>query len=42
MGSEWSKRPGGAADAGAWTKAVQDEAREIGAPVKVTLSAKKK
>jgi unsaturated rhamnogalacturonyl hydrolase len=42
MGSEWSKRPGGAADAGAWTKVVQDEARDIGAPVKVTLSVKKK
>ena len=42
MGSEWSKRPGGAADAGAWTKAVQEEGRELGAPVKVTLSAKKK
>jgi hypothetical protein len=42
MGSEWSKRPGAGADAGAWTKAVQDEARDVGAPVKVTLSAKKK
>jgi hypothetical protein len=42
MGSEWSKRPGGAADAGAWTKAVQDETRDVGAPVKVTLSARKK
>jgi hypothetical protein len=42
MGSEWSKRPGGAADAAAWTKAVQDEARDVAAPVKVELSAKKK
>jgi len=41
MGTEWSKRPGGAADAGAWTKAVQDEARDVSAPVKVALSAKK-
>jgi unsaturated rhamnogalacturonyl hydrolase len=41
MGSEWTKRPGGAADVGAWTKAVQEEAREVAAPVKVTLSAKK-
>ena len=32
---------GGAADAGAWTKAVQDQVRDIAAPVKVTLSAKK-
>src|SRR5262245_14650679 len=42
MGSEWSKRPRGAADAAALNKAVQEEAREIGAPVKVTLSVKKK
>ena len=41
MGSDWSKRGGGAADAGAWTKAVQEQVRDIGAPVKVTLSAKK-
>jgi uncharacterized protein DUF4861 len=41
MGSDWSKRAGGAGDAGAWTKAVQDAARDLGAPVKVTLSAKK-
>ena len=41
MGSDWSKRGGGAADAGAWTKAVQEQVREIAAPVKVTLSAKK-
>ena len=41
MGSEWSKRPGGAADAAAWTKAVQEEAREIGTPVRVTLAKKK-
>jgi len=40
-GSDWSRRTGGPADAGAWTKAVQDEARDAGAPVKVTLSAKK-
>jgi hypothetical protein len=41
MGSDWSKRGGGAADAGAWTKAVQEQVRDIAAPVKVTLSAKK-
>jgi unsaturated rhamnogalacturonyl hydrolase len=41
MGSDWSKREGGAADAGGWTKVVQDQAREIAAPVKVTLSIKK-
>ena len=28
-------------DAGAWTKALQDQARDIASPVKVTLSAKK-
>jgi hypothetical protein len=42
MGSEWSKRPGGATDAGGWTKALQEHARDVGAPVKVTLAAKKK
>jgi len=41
MGSEWSKRPGGAADAGGWTKALQEHARDVASPVKVTLSAKK-
>ena len=41
MGSEWSKRPGGAADAGGWTKALQEQARDVAAPVKVTVSAKK-
>ena len=41
MGSDWSKRAGGAADAAAWTKAVEEQARDIAAPVKVTLSAKK-
>ncbi len=41
MGSEWSKRPGGAADAGGWTKALQEHARDAASPVKVTLSAKK-
>ena len=41
MGTEWSKRPGGAADAAAWTKTVQDEARDVAAPVKVVVSAKK-
>jgi hypothetical protein len=41
MGSDWSRRTGGAGDAGAWTKAVQDEARAAAAPLKVTLSAKK-
>ncbi len=40
MGSDWSKRPGGAADAGAWTKALQDQARDIASPVKVTLAKK--
>jgi unsaturated rhamnogalacturonyl hydrolase len=42
MGSDWSKRPGGAADAGGWTKALQDQARDVGTPVKVTLAATKK
>jgi unsaturated rhamnogalacturonyl hydrolase len=42
MGSEWSKRPGGATDAAAWTKEVQEQARDNAAPVKVTLSAAKK
>jgi len=41
MGTEWSKRPGGAADAAAWTKTVQDETRDVAAPVKVALSVKK-
>jgi hypothetical protein len=41
MGSEWSKRPGGAADAAAWTKAVEEEARDVAAPVNVTLSVGK-
>jgi hypothetical protein len=41
MGTEWTKRPGGAADVGAWTKAVQEEARDVASPAKVTLSAKK-
>lgn len=40
MGSDWSKRPGGAADAAAWTKALQDQARDIASPVKVTLAKK--
>jgi len=40
MGSDWSKRPGGAADAGAWTKALQDQVRHIASPVKVTLAKK--
>ncbi len=40
MGSEWSKRPGGAADAGGWTKALQEQARDVAAPVKVTLAKK--
>jgi hypothetical protein len=40
MGSDWSKRPGGAADAGAWTKALQDEARDVASPVKVTVAKK--
>jgi hypothetical protein len=42
MGSEWSKRPGGAADAGSWTKALQEQARDVASPVKVTLAAAKK
>jgi unsaturated rhamnogalacturonyl hydrolase len=42
MGSEWSKRPGGAADAAGWTKEVQEQARDAAAPVKVTVSAAKK
>jgi len=41
VGSEWSKRPNGAADAGGWTKALQEHARDVASPVKVTLSAKK-
>ncbi len=41
MGSDWNKRTGGAADAAGWTKAVQEQARDIAAPLKVTLSAKK-
>ena len=41
MGSDWSKRAGGAADAAGWTKAVEEQARDIAAPVKVTVSAKK-
>ena len=41
MGSDWSKRGGGVTDAASWTKAVQEAAREIAAPVKITLSAKK-
>jgi hypothetical protein len=41
MGSEWSKRGGGVTDAASWTKAVQEAARELAAPVKITLSAKK-
>jgi hypothetical protein len=40
MGSDWSKRPGGVADAGAWTKVLQDQARDIASPVKVTLAKK--
>src|SRR4029079_10592392 len=40
MGSDWSKRPGGAADAGTWTKALQDQVRDIASPVKVTLAKK--
>jgi hypothetical protein len=40
MGSEWSKRPGGAADAAAWTKAVQEQARDVASPVKITLAKK--
>jgi len=38
FGSDWSKRPGGATDAAAWTKAVSELTRELAAPVKVTLS----
>ena len=41
-GSDWSKRGGGVTDAASWTKAVQEAAREIGAPAKVTLSVTKK
>jgi hypothetical protein len=41
FGSDWSKRPGGAADAAAWTKAVQNQVKELAAPVKVTLAASK-
>jgi uncharacterized protein DUF4861 len=41
MGSEWTKRPGGAGDAAGWTKALQEEARDLAAPVKVVLSPKK-
>jgi unsaturated rhamnogalacturonyl hydrolase len=40
MGSDWSKRPGGAADGVAWTKALQAEVRDIASPVKVTLAKK--
>jgi hypothetical protein len=40
MGSDWSKRPGGAGDAAAWTKVLQDQARDIASPVKVTLAKK--
>ena len=40
MGSDWSKRPGGVTDAGGWTKALQEQARDIGSPVKVTLAKK--
>jgi hypothetical protein len=42
MGSEWSKRPGGATDAAGWTKEVQEQARDNAGPVKVTISAAKK
>jgi hypothetical protein len=41
MGSEWTKRPGGAGDAAGWTKALQEEARDLAAPVKVVLSPRK-
>ena len=41
MGSDWSKRPRRRRRRGAWTKAVQEQARDIASPVKVTLSAKK-
>ena len=40
MGAEWSKRPGGASDAGGWTRALQEQARDIASPVKVTLAKK--
>jgi hypothetical protein len=40
MGSDWSKRPGGVTDAGAWTKALQEQARDLASPVKVTLAKK--
>ena len=40
-GSDWSKRGGSVTDAASWTKAVQEAAKEIAAPVKVTLSVKK-
>jgi hypothetical protein len=40
VGSDWSKRDG-VTDAGAWTKAVQEQARDVAAPVKITLSARK-
>ena len=40
MGSEGSKRPGGATDAGGWTKELQEAARDMAAPVKVTLAKK--
>ena len=42
MGSEWSKRPGAGPDAGTWSGVVSEKARDLVAPVKVTLSAKKK
>jgi len=42
MGSEWSKRPGAGPDAGTWNGVVSEKARDLAAPVKVTLSAKKK
>jgi hypothetical protein len=42
VGSDWNKRPGSTAgDAAAWTKAVQELARDLAAPVKVTLSTAK-
>jgi unsaturated rhamnogalacturonyl hydrolase len=40
-GSDWSKRGGSVTDAASWTKAVQEAAKEIASPVKVTLSVKK-
>jgi len=40
MGSDWSKRPGGVTDAGGWTRALQEQARDIASPVKVTLAKK--